>query len=315
MQEPSAKTRDIKTIAVVGRWLQVSRYDRAASLLLALLCVAGLAATVLFAIWLTGKIVESPPRAVPPTLLPPLRYGENGGDGRTPGGSQLDMPSDEPVVGKDKETAGVKSDLSDSDVLAASKAIELDNPEATNPTRRGSRGTRGGIYGGPGDGRGTDVGPGPPGPRRNKDDRHRSWEVTFSSSTLDIYARQLDFFRIELAVLLPDNKIAYAFNLANPKPDTRVAAAAGEKRFYLTWRKGEMQKADLELLARAGIEVGDNLIVKFIPAETEALLADLERRYADQAGFALRDVRMTQFGIRPEGSSFEFFVLEQSYKR
>ena len=40
-------------------------------------------------------------------------------------------------------------------------------------------------------------------------------------NTLDLYARQLDFFGIELGVLMPDNKIIYAFNLRKPKPDTR----------------------------------------------------------------------------------------------
>jgi hypothetical protein len=314
MQEPSSKTRDNETIAVVGRWLQPSRYDRTSSMLLALLCVAGLAAAVLFALWLTGKIVEPPARAVPPTLLPPLRYGDNGGDGRAPGGSQLDDPSSmEAVVGKDKKTIDVQENLKTLDVATASKRNELDDPDAFAPTRHGSYGKNNGMYGGPGDGRGLDIGPGEPGPRRN--DQSRSWEVTFPSNTLDVYARQLDFFKIELAVLEPGGKIAYAFNLAKPKPDTRVAAAASERRFYLTWRKGEMQRADQELLARAGIEAGENLVVKFLPAETEALLDNLEKRSADDAGFALRDVRTTRFSIQPEGIGFKFFVLEQSYKR
>jgi hypothetical protein len=314
MQEPSFKTRDNETIAVVGRWLLPSRYDRVASMLLALLCVAGLAAAVLLAIWLTGKIVEPPAHAVPPTLLPTLKYGENGGDGRAPGGSQLDDPASmEAVVGKNKETINVQENLKTLDVAAVSKRNELDDPDAFASARHGSYGPRDGMYGGPGDGRGLEFGPGKPGPRRN--DQPRSWEVTFPSNTLDVYARQLDFFKIELAVLQPGDKIAYAFNLAKLKPDTRVAAAAAEKRFYLTWRKGEMQRADQELLARAGIEAGDNLVVKFLPAETEALLDNLEKRSAADAGFTLRDVRTTRFSIQPEGSGFKFFVLEQSYKR
>ena len=46
----------------------------------------------------------------------------------------------------------------------------------------------------------------------------------FSKNTLDAYARQLDFFKIELGVLLPDNKIVYAYNLA--KSQARHAASS-----------------------------------------------------------------------------------------
>jgi hypothetical protein len=314
MQEPSDKTKDAKTIAVIGRWLGISRYDRVSSMLIALLCTIGAVTVLLFVVWLTGKLVERSRPPVPPTLLPPLRYGDNGGDGRAPGGSQLDTPSDEPVVGKDKETSGVKDNLIALSALADSKTLDVDDPEASEPTRHGSRGTRNGIYGGDGDGRGTDIGPGRPGPRKPVEPE-RNWEVTFASNTLNAYARQLDFFKIELGFVQPDNKIAYACNLTKSKPDKRIAATADEKRFYLTWRKGEMQKADKELLARAGIETGDGLALKFLPREVEAELADLEKRSADEAGKTLKEIRTTQFGIRSEGSGFSFFVLEQTYRR
>ena len=60
MQETSAKKHTAMRIAVVGRWLQVSRYDRASSVLLTLLLTVGCAAVLLFIVWLTGKIVDPP---------------------------------------------------------------------------------------------------------------------------------------------------------------------------------------------------------------------------------------------------------------
>ena len=86
-----------------------------------------------------------------------------------------------------------------------------------------------------------------------------------------MYARQLDFFKIELGVLQPDNKIIYVFNLTKPKPDTRTVSnpSLNEKRYYLTWRTGEMQQADRDLLAKAGVDSGDRLILKFLPPEVE----------------------------------------------
>ena len=103
----------------------------------------------------------------------------------------------------------------------------------------------------------------------------------FSKATLDAYAKQLDFFKIELGILQPDNKIIYAYNLAKPKPDSRVVSnpALNEKRYYLTWRTGEMQQADRDLLAKAGVEVGDRLILKFLPKEVELELMGLEKAF------------------------------------
>jgi hypothetical protein len=315
MPEPSAKTREIKAIAAVGRWLGVSRYDRTSSMLLALLCTIGATAVLLFVLWLTGKIAPARREAVGPTLTSLAREGEEGGNRQAPGGSQLDDPaSTEPVVGKDQKTSDVQENLSTLDVNAVTKRGDLDDLDALERTRHGSIGTGDGVNGGNGPGRGEGIGDRPPGERK-KPEAVRNWQVTFSNATLDAYAAQLDFFKIELAVLLPDNKVAYAFNLAKPKPDTRITGTADEKRFYLTWRKGEMEKADRELLARAGIERGDRIVVKFLSAEVENTLLDLERRSAADAGFAPKDVRMTRFGIRPQQSGFSFYVLEQSYRR
>jgi hypothetical protein len=311
MQETSAKTRSAKSIAIVGRWLQVSRYDRASSVLLTLLIMVGCAAVLLFVVWLTGKIIVPPQVAVSPTLTSIARDGEDGGDGRAPGGSQLDTPSNEPVVGHDKKTSDVQENLDVLDVALVSKTAALDDLDALKPTRLGSQGAGGGLWGGDGPGRGPGFGDRPPGHRKNPD-LPRSWEITFSSSTLDVYARQLDFFKIELAVVLPDDKIAYAYNLAKPKPDTRVGAAAAEKRFYLTWRSGELERADRELLARAGIDVSNHVIVKFLSPETEAQLAELEKRHA---GADPKDIRRTRFGVRADGNGFKFYVMEQSIKR
>jgi hypothetical protein len=311
MQETSADKHSVTSIAVAARWLQVSRYDRASSILLTLLLTVGCAAALLFVVWLTGKIVAPPQIAVSPTLIPLAREGESGGDRQAPGGSQLDTPSDEPVVGHDAMTSDVQESLNVLDVALASQAAALDDPDALKATRHGSQGTGDGLFGGDGRGRGLDSGVGPPG-HRNLADIRRSWEITFSSATLDAYARQLDFFKIELAVVLPDKRIACACNLTKPKPDSRIVDASAEKRFYLTWRNGELERADRELLARAGIEVGDHVIVKFLSRETEAQLAELEERYA---GADPKDIRKTRFGVKADGDGFKFHVLEQSIKK
>jgi len=294
-----------KAVVVASRRIQVSVYDRASSMLLALLFTIGIVAVVLFILWLSNKISVKTV-AVDTEIIEVSEDGEGGGDGRAAGGSQLDTPSDEPFVGHDKETTDIQENLS---VLGAatSKAAELDDPELVAPTRHGSFGSGGGIYGGFGDGRGLGHGPGKPGWPRH-------WEVTFNSSTLDVYARQLQHFGIELGVLQPDNKIIYVFNLTKPKPDSRVVSnpAANEKRYYLTWRTGEMQKADRELLARAGVDPEDHLILKFLPREVER---DLMAKEKAENNATPKEIRLTRFGVRAEGDDFSFYVMEQSLKR
>ena len=73
-----------------------------------------------------------------------------------------------------------------------------------------------------------------------------------------------------------------------------------------------MQQADRELLTRAGIDVGDRIILKFLPHETEGQLI-IEAR--DYAGLTPKEVRKTRFGVRAVGNGFEFFVLDQTRKR
>ncbi len=294
-----------KAVVVAGRRIEVSLYDRVSSLLLAMLIITGAVAVLLLLLWISSKVSVTQ-IAVPVEMMEVSEDGEGGGDGRAAGGSQLDTPSDEPFVGKDKETVDVQQDLSALGSAVASKVAELDDPEFVAPTRHGSFGSGGGIYGGFGPGRGLGHGPGKPGWPRH-------WEVMFSKATLDVYAKQLDFFKIELGILQPDNKIIYAYNLAKPKPDTRVVKdpAANEKRYYLTWRNGEMQQADHELLRRAGVDVGDRLILKFLPREVEGNLFVLER---DKNGKTPKEIRKTRFGVQAEGAGFKFYVLDQSLR-
>jgi hypothetical protein len=295
-----------KAVVVAGRRMQVSTYDRVSSMMLALLLTSGVAATLLFILWL-GQHVLLPQVAVPVEITEVSEDGEGGGDGRPAGGSQLDTPSDEPFVGNDKDTTDLQQDMQVLSTDVAAKSVELDDPDLVAPTRHGSFGSGGGIYGGFGDGRGMGHGPGKPGWPRH-------WEVMFTKATLDAYARQLDFFKIELAVLEPDSRITYAYNLAKPRPDTRVVSnpALNEKRYYLTWRNGEMQQADRDLLAKAGIEVGDRLILKFLPKEVELNLMGLERAFNN---LTPKEISKTRFGVQPEGDGYKFYVLEQAKKR
>ncbi len=145
-----------------------------------------------------------------------------------------------------------------------------------------------------------------------KDLSGRNWELRFAKGiTKEKYARQLDYFGIELAVVMPDNKLVYVRNFSKPKPETHTGPADEEKRFYLTWRSGDLSRADVDLLDRTGVSPGDRVVLKILPTKVEAKLAELEKGHAgDDSG----DVIKTQFGIRPTGDGYEFYVSEQYRK-
>jgi hypothetical protein len=299
-----------KAIAAEGRRLRVSLYDRASSGLMALLIAVGSVVALLLVVWLSSKLLAPPSMAVPVKIVDVYRQdGEDGGNGRPSGGTQVDEPSREPFVGKDPKTRDVQESLSGVDSALVAKAVALDeDPDLVVPLRRGSYGTGGGRFGGKGPGDGLDIGDRPPGHARH-------WEITFpKGNTLDAYARQLDFFGIELGVVIPGDKVVYAFHLSKPKPDTRLLAEASshENRFYLSWRDGDLRKADRELLVRAGVQIEDEVVLQFLPDAVEARLAAMEREFR---GAEPKRIGKTRFGVRPVGDKFEFYVIEQTRKR
>ena len=276
--------------------LRVSPYERVASMLLAILVLVGTTVLALFIMWLTSQIFAG--QASVPIILEDIGTGE----GQLGEGMDLEAPL--------MEELGQESDLEEpqvENVLAAvagavaSRTALLEDPALTDAERSGKGGSTGdGRMLGPGGGTGRGGG------------RSRHWEVQFlKGNTLKTYARQLDFFGIELGVVMPGNKLIYASNLAREKPDVREGPADKEKRYYLSWRRGELQQADIELLAQASVPAEGRLILKFLPPEVESWLAEMEKA---RAGAEANNLRATHFGIRSEGDGYTFFILDQSYK-
>ena len=270
--------------------LRTSRYDRVSSWLLSLLITIGLLVLILLVTWYSFAEEEKKPSRTGEFTLEKLRKIE------TPaGGSRLITPTDESDEAANKAEKNIRRNLTRLD-KAATKAKQLDDLSLADADGTGGFDT------------GDDT-------RKIGDlpsSKPRRWEVQFDKTSLDAYARQLDFFGIELAVLLPDGRLAYAFNLTKSKPDSRFAdnPHETEKRYYLTWRKGGLRKADRELLSRAGIDAGDSIIIKFLPTEAEAQLVALAK---SRAGSKAKNVERTRFGVRPAENGFAFFVLEQTY--
>ena len=274
--------------------LEVSPYERVASMLLALLVLIGSAVLVAFILWLTSQIFAS--EVMPPVELEDIGTGEGG----LTGGTELDAPlAEELGMETDLEQPSLEETLATIADAVASQVAMLNDPSLTEQAftgRGGSTGTGGGTGGGSGSGSG----------------RPRRWEILFPpGNTIDTYARQLDFFKIVLGVLRPGNTVDYAWGFTQQTPNTATGPSAKETRYYLTWRKGGLEQADRELLGRAGIDPKGGLILKFLTKDLEIELQTKEKTYA---GDDSKAIRTTFFGIRPRSGGYEFYVMDQTYK-
>lgn len=272
-----------------GCGMKVSRYERVASLLIALLILFGTAVLIAFLLWLTSQVFGST-KAVPVLLE---EIGEGGGLG-----DSMDLDVEEIGLETDLEDPEFKDTLATIADAVALKTSALEDPTFLDNLEKGVGGRRG-------EGRTAGFGSGKPG-------KPRHWEVRFiQGNTLRTYARQLDYFKIEIGVLLPGNKVEYAYNLSNDRPNRRTGPADQETRYYLTWRQGVLEEADRELLTLAGIKSKGRLILKFIPPELEIRLVTMER---ERAGDDVDKIRGTTFQIREERGGYNFYVVNQTYR-
>lgn len=141
--------------------------------------------------------------------------------------------------------------------------------------------------------------------------REQRWFVRFGdTSSADEYARQLDYFGIELGALVA-GKIMYVSNLSNPQPTVRTATSgSGETRLYMTWQGGQRKQADLQLLRKARVDLGSGTIFHFYPKRTEDQLAQLEVNYRRRR---VQEIRRTYFSVKSVSGGYEFEVVRQTF--
>jgi hypothetical protein len=291
--EPLAVKPDIPSTApeLSPRPLRVSAFEQVTSMMLSLLVLLSAAAVILFALWASNRLFHS--QVAVPVVMEEIGTGE----GSYGNSLEYDVPPGEDL---DFEQPQAPQTLATVAAAVSGRAVALDDVALGDPPQGGpgGRGGRGGFGNNP---RGSGGKPGRP----------RRWEIQFlEGNTIESYARQLDYFKLELGVLMPGDMVAYAYHLSKVTPDRRTGSVVDEKRYYLTWRRGDLEKVDRQLLTRAGIEAEGKPVLKFLPAEVEATLAQLER---ERAGNESKSVYKTRFGIRKDANKYTFYVLDQSY--
>jgi len=284
--------------------LRVSPYDRAASLLVSLLMLIGALVVFLFIAWLSTRVYKVE-KAVPVTMEEITGGGYENGVGTD--GMQIDSPTESAIAG-DSDMAETKpadslTALVDSAVVPTIELDQLDE-KLDRQERWAGHGKSEGIGNvGPAKGSGGGYGGGA--------NRAQRWEIRMpEGNSVETYAKQLDTFQIELGILAENSEITYLSNLSAKVPTKRNGPRIAEKRRQLIWSRGDLKQADVELFKRAGIDVGNKTIIKFVPIATDSKLAKLEVDFKNKA---VKDIRRTRFGIKPLAGSFEFYVIDQTY--
>ncbi len=277
--------------------LSVSRYDQVSGLLLAVILLLGVITALMFLVWLSSRLVV---RRAPPALQILEDVGGGGrGDTLAPG-EQFDF--EEPIEQIAADQPPVESTLeSISTIVTQTQELSLAEQTGGQGSGQGS---------GMGDGRGT--GPGGPGTSDGIPAWER-WEIRMSAANLDTYARQLDFFGVELGVAGGgDPSVRYISNLANAKPTVRVGDPRDEKRLRFLHRSGQLRDADRTLATKAGVDPTGKVVFQFYTPATYQTLLTLEN--AKMGSRRIIEVRKTVFGVREENGRYEFFVISQEYR-
>lgn len=273
--------------------LGVNAYDRVSSLLVALLVLIGTTVAVLLIVFLFRRFS---PDVVPPTLEriykprgePPKGYED---DIEPPG--LEDAPKDLPPQLQDT--------LKELTNAITSKTAMLSN-ENFSADQAAGYGTGKGNKNYDGDGSG-EGGNDPP------------KELRFEASSDIDYARMIDYFEGELAVLdTRENKVYYATNLAQAKPTTREGAPGDDKRFYFRATGPPLAPIEVKLARKAGIMRPNAYIVVFYPDKVaQDIYAKEEAIMRKNGRKALEDIDRTVFRVNKEGRAYEFTVEDQTY--
>ncbi len=142
-------------------------------------------------------------------------------------------------------------------------------------------------------------------------DSKTEWEILFEDGiTAEEYAKQLDYFKIEVGAISKKGKIEYISKVAAPKPEKRVGQKTTDYRLSIGWKTGTLHAADRKLLAKAGINSEGKELWHFFSTEVQVQLDTLQRSYANRDP---GEIKRTRFRIRPKekGAGYEFVVVEQ----
>lgn len=287
--------------------LNVSTYDQVSGMLIAVLVSLGFVVTLMVAIWYSSRTwLPTPPVAVK-VIKDVGGSGKGIGEGKRPIAEEFDEPSPEETPAAAGDAKAAETDALNAISLTAQPDVLA---ELTLGETSSAKGNGIGIgtgddprNPGPGNGPGTEIGT--PAAER--------WEVRLNPSTMEEYARKLDYFEIELGLAGGGSPlVTYVTAVATLKPKVRTGSPKDENRLRFMHRSGVLHDADRRLVQKAGVDPGGKVVFQFYSPATYQTLLRLENEYLGNR--SISEVRRTIFGVKQLGDKFEFFVISQEYR-
>lgn len=274
--------------------LQVSSYDRVASLLVALLYMIGIVVGAMVIIFLFRQFN---PEKAPPDLITinPAPRGEK------PKGIADDIEppglEDAPVLNEPE----LQETLKELSSALTSKTAMLSD-EVFHTAGQAAQGSGLGSV----DGTGNTTGGGGNAPPK---------ELRFNPASDADYAAMLDFFGAELAVLDPrSNRIYYAKNLSAAQPQTRSEPYSPPDRFLFMARGAPLQPIEIRLARKARIMKAGATVITLWPQEVANNLYRLEQERMHANGRkTLEEIDKTFYRVEKQGRGYVFSVEDQTY--
>ena len=289
-----------------------SDHDRVTSMLMAVVVGALIVVGWLALIYQTSQEYAS--RVTSPLQIIEVYGGGGGSPDGTPGSTEkIDVPgadaaaqaSNHPEDAGDFEEPSVMQTpaaMLDAAADAGASLAEVDLGPVMSSGGAVASGRRSSKFGSGGPGLG--FGPGDGGvPAEQR------WSIVYNpGQTGEEYARQLDSIGVELAVVSGANQLAFVSRFSDPRPTVRYGSGQGDDRLYFLWQGRGRKASDVALLKKAGIDVGEGVVMQFYPKGVERTLSELEVRYK---GRQPAEIRVTRFSVVPRGDGYGFSVLAQ----
>lgn len=276
--------------------MRVSRFDVVTSLFMALILFIGTFVLMLFIVWLLSG--EPEPLVLKPIIEQPAGRADNAEgferDFEPPGAEEVEELM-EPTL---QDSIEAVTDA----VSSVAASLDSMNTDATASTSGNARGDS--RSAGP-EGEGEDIVP-----------RFERWQLKFSAKDIGSYARQLDYYGIELGALGGSIQgVDYVSNLSG-NAQTRRGDSESENRLYFMWTSpSPLMQYDRQLLTEADVPLSGRQMLKFIPKELETRLAHTELAYAKENGHeTVNEIAKTVFESQSADEGYQFVVINQRYR-
>lgn len=276
----------------------VSSYDKLNAILQAMLLMLGVIVVMMFIVWITSHWKWAP-RVPNADITEALLEGEEGEKAPEGVGEDFFEPGVEEFP--DVETPQLMDALEAvtnavSTVRANSAFVDGDAPAMGKGRGLGHK--RGGGDGGSG------IIP-----------EHKRWRIEYEAPDLDSYARQLSAFNIDIGAVAKDNNdVVRIRDPGAAREVIRTTRANETKSLYFGHQKPKLRQWDERILKKVGVPVEGNMIVQFYPESTRVILRRLEKERYEKNQRTLKQVKNTIFKLQPNGSGFEFVVIDQIYR-